>query len=217
MTASLPYHRPGQQAAHLTSMVRMRLQQKAAPLPRADWALLKAMLLILTAGALATALAVYLTHRRDEPVTVAEAAPAAKDGVAIPQEPVVPTTVQIDPARLARLRLETAEVSSLLAGIFAEEEAPVAPPAVAETTSARFEGLDVAHSELLGAVVDACGLDRATFDTRAKALKLLPDGAIETINDWAFDRFDEPVLEGDDDLTCPEPLRLQLLALDLAA
>ena len=165
---------------------------------------------------------VYATlHRgpasRDEPVTVAEAAPAAKDGVAIPQEPVVPTTVQIDPARLARLRLETAEVSSLLAGIFAEEEAPVAPPAVAETTSARFEGLDVAHSELLGAVVDACGLDRATFDTRAKALKLLPDGAIETINDWAFDRFDEPVLEGDDDLTCPEPLRLQLLALDLAA
>jgi len=154
---------------------------------------------------------------RDEPVTVAEARVAAQDGVAIPQEPIAPTNVQIDPARLARLRLETAEVSTLLAGIFADEEAPIAPPAVAATTSARFEGLDVAHAELLGAVVDGGGLDRGTFDARAKALKLLPDGAIETINDWAFDRFDEPVLEGDDGLTCPERLRLQLLALDLAA
>ncbi|TAJ53887.1 MAG: hypothetical protein EPO54_01920 [Brevundimonas sp.] len=154
---------------------------------------------------------------RDEPVTVAEATPAAKDGFAIPVEPVVPASVQIDPARLARLRLETAEVSSLLAGIFAEEEAPVTSPAVVAATSARFEGLDVSHAELLGAVVDGGGLDRGTFEARAKALKLLPDGAIETINDWGFDRFDEPVLEGDEDLTSPEHLRLQLLALDLAA
>ena len=154
---------------------------------------------------------------RDEPVTVAEATAAPHDGVAIPHEPVAPTGVQFDPARLARLRLETAEVSSLLAGIFAEEEAPIAPPAVVAASSARFEGLDVAHGELLRAVVDGGGLDRGTFDARAKALKLLPDGAIETINDWAFDSFDEPVLEGDDDLTCPEHLRLQLLALDLAA
>ena len=88
---------------------------------------------------------------------------------------------------------------------------------VVATTSARFEGLDVAHAELLGAVVDGGGLDRWTFEARAKALKLLPDGAIETINDWGFDRFDEPVLEGDEDLTSPEHLRLQLLALDLAA
>ena len=154
---------------------------------------------------------------RDEPVIVAEATPAAKDGLAIPQEPVVPTSVQIDPTRLARLRLETAEVSSLLAGIFAEDEGPIASPVVVATTSARFEGLDVAHAELLGAVVDGGGLDRWTFEARAKALKLLPDGAIETINDWGFDRFDEPVLEGDEDLTSPEHLRLQLLALDLAA
>ncbi|MNE33427.1 hypothetical protein D3C80_1270960 [compost metagenome] len=88
---------------------------------------------------------------------------------------------------------------------------------VATTTPARFEGLDAAHADLLGAVIDGGGLDRGTFDARAKALKLLPDGAIETINDWAFDRFDEPILEGDDDLTSPVHLRTQLLALDLAA
>jgi len=155
---------------------------------------------------------------REEPVIVAEAKAAPQDGVPIPKEHLVPTGVQFDPARLARLRLETAEVSSLLAGIFAEEEVPVVPPlVVATTTSARFEGLDVAHADLLGAVIDGGGLDRGTFDARAKALKLLPDGAIETINDWAFDRFDEPILEGDDDLTSPVHLRTQLLALDLAA
>ena len=83
MTASLPYHRPGHQAAHLTSMVRMRLQQQAAPLPRADGALLKAMLLILTAGALATGLAVYLTHHRDEPATALRLLHAAGVRVAL--------------------------------------------------------------------------------------------------------------------------------------
>jgi len=57
MTASLSHHRPAQQAAHLTSMVRMRLQRPPAPLPRADGALLKAALTILVAGALGTALA----------------------------------------------------------------------------------------------------------------------------------------------------------------
>jgi len=71
MTASLSHHRPGQQAAHLTSMVRMRLQRPPAPLPRADGALLKAALMIMLAGALATGLGLYLTHRRpDEPATM---------------------------------------------------------------------------------------------------------------------------------------------------
>lgn len=71
MTASLSHHRPAQQAAHLTSMVRMRLQRPPAPLPRADGALLKAALTILVAGALGTALAIYLTHRRvEEPATL---------------------------------------------------------------------------------------------------------------------------------------------------
>ncbi|WP_199092658.1 hypothetical protein [Bosea sp. ASV33] len=86
MTASLPYHRPGHQAAHLTSMVRMRLQQKAAPLPRADGALLKAALLILTAGALATALAVYLTHRRDEPTSAPQPARVGDVALMIPKD-----------------------------------------------------------------------------------------------------------------------------------
>jgi hypothetical protein len=71
LTASLSHHRPGQQASHLTSMVRMRLQRPPAPLPRADSALLKAALMIVLAGALATGLGLYLTHRRaDEPATL---------------------------------------------------------------------------------------------------------------------------------------------------
>ena len=71
MTASLSHHRPGQQAAQLTSTVRMRLQRPPVPLPRADGALLKAALMITLAGALATGLALYLTHRRvDEPAAL---------------------------------------------------------------------------------------------------------------------------------------------------
>jgi hypothetical protein len=28
----------------------------------------------------------------------------------------------------------------------------------------------------------------------------MPDGAIETINEWGFDRFGEPVLDDDDEV-----------------
>lgn len=86
MTASLPHHLPGHQAAALTSMVRMRLQRAAPPLPRGDSALLKAALLIMAAGAGATALAVYLTHRRPEPVETLQPARVGDVSLAIPKE-----------------------------------------------------------------------------------------------------------------------------------
>jgi hypothetical protein len=86
MTVSLPCHRPGHQAAHLTSMVRMRLQRRAAPLPRADGALVKAALLILAAGVLATGLAIVLTQRRDEPASTLQPARVGDVALMVPKE-----------------------------------------------------------------------------------------------------------------------------------
>lgn len=86
MTASLPCHRPGHQAAHLTSMVRMRLQRRAAPLPRADGALVKAALMILAAGVLATGLAIVLTHHRAEQASVLQPARVGDVALVIPKE-----------------------------------------------------------------------------------------------------------------------------------
>ena len=127
--------------------------------------------------------------------------------------------VTLDAERLARIREETTEVSSLLSGIFAEEAQPDAavddavpvplPPA---EVAARFAGLDGAHGILLEAVLAAGELSMSDFEARAKELRLFPEGAIETVNDWAFDLYEEPILEADGDLvTVVDHLRAQLL------
>lgn len=156
----------------------------------------------------------------DEPVVVSLEVPAT--GAPVPKKPsvAVEPVVRIDEARLQRLRQETSAVSALLAGIFVEDEAP-SPSPVRSTASApskaSFKGLDEAHGDLLLAVIEAGSINRAIFEERARTLRLLPEGAIETINEWGFDTFDESVLEGEDLISIPDHLRAELLKLEKAA
>ncbi len=109
MTASLPHHLPGHQGAALASMVRMRLQRPARPLPRADGAMLKAAFAILLAGALATATALYWTHRRDEPSMELQPARVGDVALMIPRNLTGIDDDDRDRSRLvgmARLRLD---------------------------------------------------------------------------------------------------------------
>lgn len=124
--------------------------------------------------------------------------------------------VALDAAKLARIQQETAEVSSLLSGIFAEDEGPATsaaepdPPNVVSETPI-FDGLDAAHGALLKSISGAHPMPMTDFEGRAKALRLLPEGAIETINDWAFERFGESVLEVETNtVTIAEHLRADL-------
>lgn len=156
-----------------------------------------------------------LLHRseaeRDAPVIVAPARP--ENGVALPVEAPA-SAFAIDHARLARIRIETSEVSSLLATIFIED---ASPPLQADTQSSGkgiFDGLDAGHAKLLEELVRS-PMERAAFDKVAQALKLLPSGALETINEWGFDRFDEPIVE-DDDLILVPPHILSLLKMEAA-
>ena len=156
----------------------------------------------------------------DEPVAVS--AEVSAPGTPIPKKPdaAAAPIVRIDEARLQRLRQETSAVSALLAGIFVDEDtASPSPISPAPVPSARtsFKGLDSAHGDLLLAVVEAGSLDRATFEDRARALRLLPEGAIETINEWGFETFDEPVLEGEDPISVPDHLLAELQRLEKAA
>ena len=151
----------------------------------------------------------------DEPVAVAPEKRAP--GVPIPSPPIDADAAQglkIDHARLERLRSETAAVSDLLAGIFVEEPPALVPgqaaPAGVDRITARFRGLDAPHSALLDRLLGSDGLDRVEFDAFAKSLRLLPDGAIERINDWGFDRFDEAVIDEEERVTVPDHLRAAL-------
>lgn len=170
-------------------------------------------------------------HRADEPVAISQEVRA--EGVPIPAsgrppisvsavKPKVEATpassVRIDAARLARTQRETQTVSALLANIF-EEDAP-APAETAPAASGAtgpLAGLDAGHAELVELLEIKGSLPRAEFEQRAKDLKLLPDGAIERINDWAFDRFEEAIIEDGEDVVMVEHLRDRLAELREAA
>jgi tellurite resistance protein len=124
--------------------------------------------------------------------------------------------IALDTARLARIQQETAQVSSLLSGIFADDAEPPAedaPPPAAPATQrpARFEGLDGQHGTLLEAVLAGAPMPMPDFEAQAREMRLFVEGAIETINDWAFDRYGEPILEAEGNtVTIADHLRAEL-------
>lgn len=103
----------------------------------------------------------------------------------------------------AKLR-ETQAVSALLGGVFAGDDGapPAAEPPAAQAPAAlvNIQGLDGQHSALLRVLRGRDSVARAELETLAREHRLLPDGAIDTINDAAFDAVGHPVIEGDDPL-----------------
>jgi hypothetical protein len=87
-------------------------------------------------------------------------------------------------------------VSALLADIFVEDEDP--RQAHDDVSAGRFAGLDANHEALLECLVHRSTWSRAEFDTAASAAGLMPDGAMETINEWSFDHFAEALIEDTD-------------------
>ncbi|MNG25604.1 hypothetical protein D3C84_1104850 [compost metagenome] len=71
----------------------------------------------------------------------------------------------------------------------------------AESTSASsadVAGLDLEHSAFLRLLVSRPEWSRSELESAASDMELMLDGALEQINDMAFDRFDMPITEGDD-------------------
>lgn len=96
----------------------------------------------------------------------------------------------------AKLR-ETQAVSLLLGGVFVDE-AETQPTSQEPPSEATVAGLDGQHSGLLQALRGRDQLARSELEALAREYRLLPDGAIDTINDVAFDAVGHPIVEGDD-------------------
>lgn len=105
--------------------------------------------------------------------------------------------------RIAQLQRETAEVSALLARVFTDDqveeaEQPVEAAESAPESSADIAGLDLEHSAFLRLLISRPEWSRSELEAAASDMELMLDGALEQINDMAFERFDMPVTEGDD-------------------
>ena len=146
-------------------------------------------------------------HRGDvEPEELSTISPAtSEEGVAIPTEERAITSIRIDSRRLARLRQETSEVSSLLADIFVDDETHEIESIEREDHNTAFDGLDFQHGKLLSLLISQ-PMEPDDFEICAKELNILPAGALETINEWAFENFDEPAIDDDDMIIVVEHL-----------
>lgn len=139
----------------------------------------------------------------------------------------LPTAVQrtgpmeLDKAKIEQLKAVSAEVTRKLTVIFdagdevaveskTKETVPAEPDSATEGTLLH---LDSAHAELLEVLLGRPQWTRAEFEELCSDKGLMPDGAIERINDAAFAKFDQALIEGDD----PLEVSTQLLTEEKAA
>jgi len=119
--------------------------------------------------------------------------------------------LHLDHEKVRQLRTASDEVARKLAAIF-NVDTPVEEPATdlepAPVNSGVPLDLDPAHGQLLLLLIARAQWTRDEFEEICTDQGLLPDGAIERINEAAFARFDQAFIEGDD------PLDLALHLLD---
>jgi hypothetical protein len=110
--------------------------------------------------------------------------------------------MQLDSAKIALLRADTARVSALLGSVF-QEEAEVEPAFESGdesqiSTEPFLQGLDTDHAALLRVLLERPQWSRIEVEELCSDRGLMTDGAIEQINDAAFQQFDCALIEGED-------------------
>ncbi len=157
-----------------------------------------------------------------QPVTVMQ--PDEPSGHRIPPPPWRGRSqdfVELDHEKIVAIMKDTREVADLLTSIFegptepesAEEDLVSAEVEEQSSTAADVAGrlLDPTHTELVRFLASRPNWPRSEFEEATSQLGLMPAGAMETINDAAFEQCDEPLIEGDDPLEMNEYALKELL------
>lgn len=154
------------------------------------------------------------------------AAVAPQSAAAAARGSAPPPAIRLNMAAVQAKLAQSAEVSALLGDIFSEQE-PDAPPARATPATgasaaagasagpraaAVAGAVSAVHGKLLTRLVARAAWTRQEFEAMAAELQLLPDGAIDALNEAAFERAGAPVLEGDDPMQVDLAIAKELLA-----
>jgi uncharacterized tellurite resistance protein B-like protein len=153
-----------------------------------------------------------------EPITVRPATEAGPSyQLPAPPQPPPPARadsgLKLDMAKVAALKADSARVSALLGSIFSEPPtdgitASMAPDNEADPQPSEegklLSSLDPDHRGLLHALLQRSQWTRSELEEMCADRSLMVDGAIERINEAAFEHYDQPIIEGDDpmDINC---------------
>ncbi len=113
-----------------------------------------------------------------------------------------PTSFQLDESILAIHESETKDVQSMLGAIFMEDEPTgESDDSATDTTAVEVEtGIDKQHYALFESLIRKDKWTREEVKSLCRDSGLMVNGALETINDWSFDKVDAAVLEEDGDV-----------------
>ena len=73
-------------------------------------------------------------------------------------------------------------------------------------------GLDAPHSALLRALAGRDSWSRADLEAECAAVALLPDGALDTLNEAAYEAAGDPLAEGEDPIDINPEVAREMLA-----
>ena len=103
---------------------------------------------------------------------------------------------------LIRIRVEeTRQVKGVLENIFADDsdEVEINVPAFANNSSANpLDALDEAHKKFFHSIVSQETWERKKLQDICKEMGLMIDGAMETLNEWAFNNANAPLIDDGD-------------------
>jgi uncharacterized tellurite resistance protein B-like protein len=144
----------------------------------------------------------------------ASAGRGAVPGAEQPREDNREDRGKLDRAAIKTKLEETARVSSMLAGIFdSEDDAEVdAPAASPSATIESSNGLDAAEAAFARDLTGRASWSRAEVEEMAARHDLLVDGALEAVNNTAFECCDAPFCEGDDPIEIDVEVAKEMLS-----
>jgi uncharacterized tellurite resistance protein B-like protein len=147
------------------------------------------------------------------PVTMRPQRPGAP-GYAVPPRPSQPGVLELDEALILAKLAETAAVSALLGSIFADDD-PTPSPATAGASAVdgpAVAGLDGPHSALLRVLATRGRWSRGELEAECAGFALLPDGALDTLNEAAYDAVGDPFADGDDPIDINRQVAQEMMA-----
>jgi len=110
-----------------------------------------------------------------------------------------PTSFQLDESILAIHESETKDVQSMLGAIFVEDDSTSeSDDSTTDSTTIEEEiGIDKQHYALFESLIRKDKWTREEVEALCRDSSLMVSGALESINDWSFDKVDAAVLEED--------------------
>ena len=156
--------------------------------------------------------ALHTLSSADDPVTVIPPA-EGQPGFAIPPRPDPENPLSLDADRVAAVMTNTARVSALLSEIFQDEERAEEPAEELGQAENEFGGLDEKHAAFLGELISRPHWGEEEYRKLARQFRLLPDGAMETVNEWFHERFGDLLIVEDDGYMINIEIKDEILAM----